>query len=163
MEEKRYKQYIKKEQQYQDFVNKELKTKKLKSFIDKENQKINLPESKSVFSLLYRTDANKTKLFTTNKQNDGFYKRAITETKYEGYIQKQLREITKTKKQNRKKIPKNTNYSNINGLSNEVKEKLNTNQPDTIGSAANIEGVTPAAINLILIQLKKNEMQKQNA
>ena len=163
VEEKRYKQYIKKEQQYQDFVNKELKTKKLKSFIDKENQKINLPESKSVFSLLYRTDANKTKLFTTNKQNDGFYKRAITETKYEGYIQKQLREITKTKKQNRKKIPKNTNYSKINGLSNEVKEKLNTNQPDTIGSAANIEGVTPAAINLILIQLKKNEMQKQNA
>jgi len=163
VEEKRYKQYIEKEQQYQDFVNKELKTKKLKSFINKENQKINLPESKSVFSLLYRTDANKTKLFTTNKQNDGFYKRAITETKYEGYIQKQLREITKTKKQNRKKIPKNTNYSKINGLSNEVKEKLNTNQPDTIGSAANIEGVTPAAINLILIQLKKNEMQKQNA
>ena len=163
VEEKRYKQYIEKEQQYQDFVNKELKTKKLKSFINKENQKINLPESKSVFSLLYRTDANKTKLFTTNKQNDGFYKRTITETKYEGYIQKQLREITKTKKQNRKKIPKNTNYSKINGLSNEVKEKLNTNQPDTIGSAANIEGVTPAAINLILIQLKKNEMQKQNA
>ena len=163
VEEKRYKQYIEKEQQYQDFVNKELKTKKLKSFINKENQKINLPESKSVLSLLYRTDANKTKLFTTNKQNDGFYKRAITETKYEGYIQKQLREITKTKKQNRKKIPKNTNYSKINGLSNEVKEKLNTNQPDTIGSAANIEGVTPAAINLILIQLKKNEMQKQNA
>ena len=163
VEEKRYKQYTEKEQQYQDFVNKELKTKKLKSFINKENQKINLPESKSVFSLLYRTDANKTKLFTTNKQNDGFYKRAITETKYEGYIQKQLREITKTKKQNRKKIPKNTNYSKINGLSNEVKEKLNTNQPDTIGSAANIEGVTPAAINLILIQLKKNEMQKQNA
>ena len=163
VEEKRYNQYIEKEQQYQDFVNKELKTKKLKSFINKENQKINLPESKSVLSLLYRTDANKTKLFTTNKQNDGFYKRAITETKYEGYIQKQLREITKTKKQNRKKIPKNTNYSKINGLSNEVKEKLNTNQPDTIGSAANIEGVTPAAINLILIQLKKNEMQKQNA
>ncbi len=163
VEEKRYKQYTEKEQQYQDFVNKELKTKKLKSFINKENQKINLPESKSVFSLLYRTDANKTKLFRTNKQNDGFYKRAITETKYEGYIQKQLREITKTKKQNRKKIPKNTNYSKINGLSNEVKEKLNTSQPDTIGSAANIEGVTPAAINLILIQLKKNEMQKQNA
>ena len=163
VEEKRYKQYIEKEQQYQDFINKELKTKKLKSFINKENQKINLPENRSIFSLLYRTDANKTKLFTTNKENDGFYKRAITETKYEGYIQKQLREITKTKKQNRKKIPKNTNYSKINGLSNEVKEKLNTNQPDTIGSAANIEGVTPAAINLILIQLKKNEMQKQNA
>ncbi len=163
VEKERYKQYTQKEQQYQDFINKELKTKKLKSFINKENKKINLQESKSVFSLLYRTDANKTKLFTTNKKNNGFYKRATTEAKYEGYIQKQTREIAKTKKQNRKKIPKNTNYSKINGLSNEVKEKLNRNKPETIGSAANIEGVTPAAINLILIQLKKNEMQKQNA
>ena len=163
VEKERYKQHTQKEQQYQNFINKELKTKKLKSFINKENTKINLQESKSVFSLLYRTDANKTKLFTTNKKNKGFYKRATTEAKYEGYIQKQTREIAKTKKQNRKKIPKNTNYSKINGLSNEVKEKLNTNKPETIGSAANIEGVTPAAINLILIQLKKNEMQKQNA
>tara|TARA_Y100000748_G_scaffold288143_1_gene272846 strand:- start:519 stop:2366 length:1848 start_codon:yes stop_codon:yes gene_type:complete len=163
VEKERYKQYTQKEQQYQDFINKELKTKKLKSFINKENKKINLQESKSVFSLLYRTDANKTKLFTTNKKNNGFYKRATIEAKYEGYIQKQTREIAKTKKQNRKKIPKNTNYSKINGLSNEVKEKLNRNKPETIGSAANIEGVTPAAINLILIQLKKNEMQKQNA
>ena len=163
VEEERYKQHTQKEQQYQDFINKKLKTKKLKSFINKENKKINLQESKSVFSLLYRTDANKSKLFTTNKENHEFYKRAATEAKYEGYIQKQTREIAKTKKQNRKKIPKNTNYSKINGLSNEVKEKLNTNKPETIGSAANIEGVTPAAINLILIQLKKNEMQKQNA
>ena len=163
VEKERYKQYTQKEQQYQDFINKELKTKKLKSFINKENKKTNLQESKSVFSLLYRTDANKTKLFTTNKKNNGFYKRATIEAKYEGYIQKQTREIAKTKKQNRKKIPKNTNYSKINGLSNEVKEKLNRNKPETIGSAANIEGVTPAAINLILIQLKKNEMQKQNA
>ena len=163
VEEERYKQHTQKEQQYQDFINKKLKTKKLKSFINKENKKINLQESKSVFSLLYRTDANKSKLFTTNKENHEFYKRAATEAKYEGYIQKQTREIAKTKKQNRKKIPKNTNYSKINGLSNEVKEKLNRNKPETIGSAANIEGVTPAAINLILIQLKKNEMQKQNA
>tara|TARA_B100000965_G_scaffold292268_1_gene250099 strand:+ start:2338 stop:4185 length:1848 start_codon:yes stop_codon:yes gene_type:complete len=163
VEKERYEQYTEKEQQYQNFINKKLKTKKLKSFINKENKKINLQESRSIFSLLYRTDANKTKLFTTNKENNEFYKRATTEAKYEGYIQKQLREITKTKKQNRKKIPENINYSKINGLSNEVKEKLNTNKPETIGSAANIEGVTPAAINLILIQLKKNEMQKQNA
>ena len=163
VEKERYKQHTQKEQQYQNFINKELKTKKLKSFINKENKKINLQESKSVFSLLYRTDANKSKLFKTNKENHELYKRAATEAKYEGYIQKQTREIAKTKKQNRKKIPKNTNYSKINGLSNEVKEKLNTNKPETIGSAANIEGVTPAAINLILIQLKKNEMQKQNA
>jgi len=159
----RYNQHKEKEQQYQEFIKKELKSKKLKSITNKENKKINLPESKSVFSLLYRTDANKTKLFKTHKNNKYFFERAITETKYEGYIQKQLREIAKTKKQNRKKIPKNTNYLKINGLSNEVKEKLNSNKPETIGAATRIEGVTPAAINLILIQLKKNNMQKQNA
>jgi len=163
VDKKRYKQHIKKEQQYQEFIKKELKSKKLKNIVNKENKKINLPESKSIFSLLYRTDANKTKLFKTHKNNKEFFERAITETKYEGYIQKQLREIAKTKKQNRKKIPKNTNYLKINGLSNEVKEKLNSNKPETIGAAARIEGVTPAAINLILIQLKKIDMQKQNA
>ena len=163
VDKKRYDQHKEKEQQYQEFIKKELKSKKLKSITNKENKKINLPESKSIFSLLYRTDANKTKLFKTHKNNKEFFERAITETKYEGYIQKQLREIAKTKKQNRKKIPKNTNYLKINGLSNEVKEKLNSNKPETIGAATRIEGVTPAAINLILIQLKKNNMQKQNA
>tara|TARA_B100001250_G_scaffold278673_1_gene241087 strand:- start:1289 stop:3136 length:1848 start_codon:yes stop_codon:yes gene_type:complete len=163
VDKKRYNQHKEKEQQYQEFIKKELKSKKLKSITNKENKKINLPESKSIFSLLYRTDANKTKLFKTHKNNKEFFERAITETKYEGYIKKQLREIAKTKKQNRKKIPKNTNYLKINGLSNEAKEKLNTNKPETIGAATRIEGVTPAAINLILIQLKKNDMQKQNA
>ena len=54
-------------------------------------------------------------------------------------------------------------YSNIAGLSNEVKEKLNIHQPTTIGNAAQLEGITPAAINLILIQLKKSQTLKQNA
>jgi len=163
VDKKRYDQHKEKEQQYQEFIKKELKSKKLKIITNKENKKINLPESKSIFSLLYRTDANKTKLFKTHKNNKEFFERAITETKYEGYIQKQLREIARTKKQNRKKIPKNTNYLKIKGLSNEVREKLNSSKPETIGAATRIEGVTPAAINLILIQLKKNDMQKQNA
>jgi len=80
-----------------------------------------------------------------------------------GYIEKQIREVKKTKKQNNKKIPQNIDYSNIAGLSNEVKERLNKNKPPTIGSASRMEGVTPAAINLILIQLKKEELLKQKA
>jgi len=54
-------------------------------------------------------------------------------------------------------------YKNISGLSNEVVEKLTRSKPETIGSAAQIEGVTPAAINLILINIKKLELQKINA
>ena len=99
----------------------------------------------------------------TNKKNQHLYQRAITEHKYKGYIKKQLREILKTQKQNNKKIPKQINYKKISGLSNEVVEKLNKSQPTTIGSASRIEGVTPAAINLILIQIKKRELLKQNA
>ena len=66
-------------------------------------------------------------------------------------------------KQNNKKIPHTIDYKNISGLSNEVVEKLTRSKPETIGSAAQIEGVTPAAINLILINIKKIELQKINA
>ena len=113
--------------------------------------------------LLRRTDANKEKVFKTNPSNKHLYHRAITEHKYQGYIKKQLREIKKTEKQENKKIPINIDYNTIAGLSNEVKEKLKKTQPTTIGSASRMEGVTPAAINLILIQIKKREAFKQNA
>ena len=56
----------------------------------------------------------------------------------------------------------NIKYEEIYGLSNEVKEKLIKTQPQTIGAASQIEGVTPAAINLILIHLKKKELVSQN-
>ena len=85
------------------------------------------------------------------------------EIKYRGYIEKQLREIKKTKKQKSKKIPKSFDYRSVEGLSNEVKEKLNLKKPRTIGDASIIEGVTPAAINLIIIYLKKAQMLEQNA
>ena len=110
-----------------------------------------------------RTDINNKKIYKTKTNEKNFFQRAATEAKYQGYIEKQLREIKKTKKQNKKKIPSNFSYSNIAGLSNEVEEKLTKHKPETIGMASRLEGVTPAAVNLILIQLKKNEMQKQNA
>jgi tRNA uridine 5-carboxymethylaminomethyl modification enzyme len=99
-------------------------------------------------------------LFKTNKTNQPLYERAIVELKYEGYIKKQLREIKKTEKQNDRKIPEHMDYKKIAGLSNEAIEKLSKSQPTTIGSASRIEGVTPAAINLILIQIKKREILK---
>ena len=161
VDEKRYKDFLNKEEEYKKFIKNKLKKKKITSFINKQNKKINLKEKKSVLDLLSRTDASKKSLFKTNKTNKHLYQRAVIENKYEGYIKKQLREIKKTQKQNDKKIPKHINYKNISGLSNEVIEKLNKSQPTTIGSASRIEGVTPAAINLILIQIKKREVLKQ--
>ncbi len=103
------------------------------------------------------------KLIKIQEDEKVFLKRASVEIKYKGYIDKQLREINKNKKQNNKKIPSSIDYKNISGLSNEVVEKLTQSNPETIGSAAKIEGVTPAAINLILINIKKLELQKINA
>ena len=161
--EQRYNEFIKNEQEYKNFLTETLSKKKINSFINNKNINIKLDEKKSVLDLLKRTDANKEKVFKTNPSNKHLYQRAITEHKYQGYIKKQLREIKKTEKQENKKIPNNIDYNTIAGLSNEVKEKLKKTQPTTIGSASRMEGVTPAAINLILIQIKKREAFKQNA
>jgi len=155
--------FLENEREYKDFVEQTLKKTKTNSFINKKNTKIKLNENKSLYKLLSRNDVNEKKLFKTNQANEKHYQRAITEVKYAGYITKQLREINKTKKQNNKKIPKNINYKEISGLSNEVREKLINNKPKTIGGANQIEGITPAALNLILIHIKKSELLKENA
>ena len=163
VEKNRKTEYIKKEHEYKEFIKNTLKKTKIKSFINNKNEKIDLPEKKNIIELLKRTDIDNKKIYKTKTNEKKLFERAAREAKYEGYIEKQLREIKKTKKQNKKKIPPNLNYSNIAGLSNEVKEKLTNHKPETIGMASRLEGVTPAAVNLILIQLKKNELQKQNA
>ena len=163
IEKNRKTEYVKKEHEYKEFIKNTLKKTKIKSFINNKNEKIDLPEKKNITELLKRTDIDNKKIYKTKTNEKKLFERAAREAKYEGYIEKQLREIKKTKKQNKKKIPPNLNYSNIAGLSNEVKEKLTNQKPETIGMASRLEGVTPAAVNLILIQLKKNELQKQNA
>ena len=155
--------YLNNEQKYAEFVEKTLKKTKTNTFFNKENKKIKLDENRSIFQLLSRNDVDEKKLLKTNKTNKSHYLRAITEIKYAGYINKQIREINKTKKQNNKKIPNDINYLKIHGLSNEVREKLTKTQPGTIGDASSIEGVTPAAINLILIHIKKRELVSENA
>ena len=75
--------------------------------------------------------------------------------KYEGYIARQKREIDRTKMHHGLPIPRELLFDSINGLSNEVTQKLQEVKPETIGQAARISGVTPAAISLLLIHLKK--------
>ena len=160
---KRRNEYLKNEERYKHFVKHKLKKIKTKSFFNKQNEPVNLKENKTIFHLLSRPDINTNTLVKIKKSEKDFYERAKIEIKYKGYVAKQLREINKTKKQNNKIIPKTFDYNSVNGLSNEVKEKLNQKTPRTIGSASKIEGVTPAAINLILIYLKKSEIVEQNA
>ena len=78
------------------------------------------------------------------------------QTKYAGYIDRQLDEIAKKKRNEDTLIPADFNYQEISGLSNEVVAKLNDARPETIGKASRISGITPAAISLLLVYLKKH-------
>ena len=163
VKKERHQNYLEKEEAYKNFVKNTLEKTKTKTFINKKNNTVTLDEKRSISSILSRPDVDENKLIKPKGEEKNFYKRASVEIKYKGYIDKQRREINKNKKQNNKKIPHTIDYKNISGLSNEVVEKLAHSKPETIGSAAQIEGVTPAAINLILINIKKLELQKINA
>tara|TARA_R110001592_G_scaffold63301_4_gene193785 strand:+ start:1219 stop:3111 length:1893 start_codon:yes stop_codon:yes gene_type:complete len=78
------------------------------------------------------------------------------QTKYAGYIDRQLDEIAKKQRNEDTLIPNDFNYQQISGLSNEVVAKLKDARPETIGKASRISGITPAAISLLLVYLKKH-------
>lgn len=75
--------------------------------------------------------------------------------KYEGYIKRQLTEIERQKRNEETVIPTNIDYDKISGLSTEVRQKLKSIQPKTLGMASRISGITPASISILLIYLKK--------
>ena len=152
-----------KEETYKEFVKTVLEKTKIKCFINKKNEKIELAEKRTIAQLLTRPDIDEDKIISLEESQEKLFKRASIEIKYKGYIEKQLREISKNRKQNDKKIPDGFSYKHISGLSNEVVEKLTKTKPQTIGSASRIEGVTPAAINLILVVMKKEEKRTTNA
>ena len=85
------------------------------------------------------------------------------EIKYEGYIKRQLREIEKFQNFERIKIHENFDFTKVHGLSNELKEKLSAIMPVSLGQASRIDGITPAALSVIMIALKTAEKQAYGA
>jgi len=83
--------------------------------------------------------------------------------KYAGYIDRQLDEIDKRKRHEQTLIPTDFDFSQISGLSNEVIAKLSDARPETIGKASRISGITPAAISLLLVYLKKHGLLRKLA
>lgn len=77
------------------------------------------------------------------------------DVKYAGYLQRMNDEVEKLKRAEETKIPDNLDIDAINGLSNEVKQKLKQHRPSTLGQAGRIQGITPAAISLLLVHLKR--------
>ncbi len=81
--------------------------------------------------------------------------------KYQGYIEHQQEEIERQKRHENTTIPVNFDYSVVSGLSNEVRAKLEQHRPVSIGQASRISGITPAAISILLVNLKKQGMLKR--
>jgi len=84
------------------------------------------------------------------------------EIKYEGYIKRQLSEIGKFKNMESMKIPEDFDFSGVHGLSNELKEKLSSIKPSSLGQTSRIDGITPAALSALMIGIKVVE-KKLNA
>jgi tRNA uridine 5-carboxymethylaminomethyl modification enzyme len=78
------------------------------------------------------------------------------QTRYAGYVDRQQMEIERLRRNEEKAIPEDFQFDNIKGLSAEVQEKLERVRPATIGQASRIQGVTPAAVSLLLVHLKKH-------
>lgn len=96
-----------------------------------------------------------------NWPGDEINEQVEIDVKYEGYISRQAEEIERLQRQENTRIPKDIVYRNISGLSTEVRQKLEQIKPFTLGQASRISGVTPAAVSLLLIHLKKSSGRGQ--
>ena len=124
-------------------------------------------------SLLCRPNVSLEQLVTMKKKDDSFVviqedltrdvlEQVEIEVKYSGYIQRQRDEIDRALSNERLVIPSDIDYDEVSGLSFEVRQKLKKIMPETIGQASRISGVTPAAISLLLVYLKRKHYYVRN-
>jgi tRNA uridine 5-carboxymethylaminomethyl modification enzyme len=85
------------------------------------------------------------------------------QAKYQGYIDRQLDEVAKSLANEEARLPDDFDYSQVGGLSKEVQQKLALHRPQTIGQASRIQGITPAAISMLLVYLKRGALDAQRA
>ena len=83
--------------------------------------------------------------------------------KYQGYISRQHEDVAQMKRLEETQIPSDFDYDIVSGLSREITQKLNTVRPETLAQASRIPGVTPAAVQLVMITIRKNAMTKKSA
>ena len=117
----------------------------------------------SVFDLLKRPETSYQALVGVDGLGPGVDDETIAQqmeiqARYDGYIQRQCDEIARTRRYEDTALPEDLDYAAVRGLSAEVREKLERHRPASVGQAARISGVTPAAISLLLVHLKKREL-----
>ncbi|GAA5177649.1 tRNA uridine-5-carboxymethylaminomethyl(34) synthesis enzyme MnmG [Modicisalibacter zincidurans] len=119
----------------------------------------------NLLELLKRPELNYADLVTLKGQLNGedvtderVAEQVQIQAKYQGYIERQQGEIDKLKRHEATPLPADLDYTRVEGLSNEIRDKLNAARPETLAQAGRISGVTPAAVSLLLIYLKKRRL-----
>jgi len=119
-----------------------------------------------LMDLLRRPDVTYASLMTLPNADAGVINSKVAEqveiqAKYSGYIDRQHDEIERSRRNEETCLPVDLDYDSVSGLSSEVRQKFTAQRPDTLGQAARIPGVTPAAISLLLVHLKKRSGQRR--
>lgn len=119
----------------------------------------------SLFELLRRPEVSYEQVLTLGELGLGEVEPAVREqveiaAKYQGYIDRQIDEVARSRGQENTKLPADLDYREIHGLPIEAQQKLNTHKPETIGQASRISGITPAAISLLLVYIKRKSRAK---
>jgi tRNA uridine 5-carboxymethylaminomethyl modification enzyme len=96
-------------------------------------------------------------------EDTGVVEQIAIQARYHGYIERQSAEVARSVAQAETPLPEDLDYRDVRGLSAEVCEKLSARRPATVGQASRIDGVTPAAISLLLVHLKKRSLERRSS
>jgi tRNA uridine 5-carboxymethylaminomethyl modification enzyme len=112
-------------------------------------------KGRSVYELLRRPEVDYAGVVAEPVSDPLVAAQVETQAKYEGYIERQRDEVNRRAAMESRPLPAGFDYREVRGLSTEVQQKLNAHRPETIGQASRISGITPAAIALLLVHLKR--------
>ncbi|WP_069651082.1 tRNA uridine-5-carboxymethylaminomethyl(34) synthesis enzyme MnmG [Caloranaerobacter ferrireducens] len=167
-DEERYKKVVYKKQRIEEEIErlKNVKitpTKEIQEFLTSKNS-TPLKSPTTLYDLIKRPELSYEILAEIDKDRPSLSReirmQVEIQIKYQGYINKQLKQIDQFKKLENKKLPKDIDYSKIEGLRLEARQKLNDIRPDSIGQASRISGVSPADISVLLIFLEQQRRLK---
>ena len=106
-----------------------------------------------IYAQLFASDGSKVRAAASTVQ-----KPVAKDLKYTGYIEKQNRDVDRVTRYEGMLLPEDLNYANVRALSFEARQTLNKHRPQTLGQASRLSGMTPAAISLLLVYLKKGRI-----
>jgi len=167
VKEERYKKYLERRAQIEDELkrlrNTYVKPNDVNEFLEKNNSS-SINNSISLYDLLKRPELNYDLIKEIDKDRPKLRKdvqrQCDIQIKYEGYIAKQLKQIDQFKKLEKKKLSPDIDYSKIEGLRLEAREKLDKIKPLSVGQASRISGVSPADVSVLLVYLEQQRRRR---